>query len=302
MGHDRIFTVAQTWMLSVLVGLMGCAGAPREKPVLAYDADAFRAEIVVRVPDISKGLSRAPHEIDEETIERARKHVMAAPRGPARVEALVDFLVAAQPEGLGLTYDWSASGTAAITIERGRGNCVALASVLVGLGRGLDWPIYYAEARTRRPETKEFEEVIVVSDHMAVLVVARTVKMVVDFTGLIEDVYEIDPIDDLTAYAHILNNLAAQSVTSVDSTEYEGAWQNAVVGFKLATRIEPDLGRAWNNLGIALSKLGRFDEASIAYRRAVELGTAFGSAERNLTMMETRKLGETTILETPQAE
>ncbi len=289
-------------MLSILMGLMGCAGLSREKPTLAYDADTFRATIVARVPEISPGLSHAPHEIDEATIERARRHVTAIARGPARIQALVDFLSAPEPEGLGLVYDWSVSGTAARTIERGRGNCIALASVLVGLGRALDWPIFYAEARPQRPETQAFEEVVALSDHMAVLVVARSVQMIIDFAGPLDELYSVRPIDDLTAYAHILNNLSAQIVMSEHATASVAAWQRAAAGFDLATRIEPELGRAWNNLGIALSKLGRFDEARDAYRRAVELDTAFGSAERNLTMMETRALGETTISKGPLPE
>ncbi len=302
MSRDWIVRLAHISMLGALMGLVGCASPPLEEPVLAYDSDTFRAEIVARVPEISAVLARAPHDIDPAIGERARKRVMAVPRGPARVQALVDFLSDPKPEGLGLAYDWSASGTASATIERGSGNCVALASVLVGLGRSLDWPIFYAEARTRRPETQEFEEVVALSDHMAVLVVAKTVKMIIDFSGPLDDVYSVRPIDDLTAYAHILNNLAAQSVMIDSGRTQAEAWQRAVSGFELATRIEPQLGRAWNNLGIALSKLGHFDKARLAYRRAVVLDTAFGSAKRNLTMMETRALGATTILDSPLLE
>ena len=289
-------------MTVLVAGLAGCATDSRPKPVLAYEADEFRHALELRVPGIPAALAQPPHEIDEQTIERARRHVMKAPRGPDRVQALVDFLSMPKPQGLGLGYDWSASGTAATTIERGRGNCVALASVLVGLGRGLGWPIYYAEARTRKPETQEFEEVVALSDHMAVLVVAKTVQMIIDFTGLVEDVYEIRLIDDLTAWAHILNNLTAQSLMNADRASDEATWQRAASGFDLVTQIDPTLGRAWNNLGIALTRLKRFDEARHAYRRAVELDTAFGSAERNLTIMETRALGDAAILETPRPE
>ena len=283
-----------------LLGVLGCSGLSHEKPVLAYEADAFRQELTRRIPEIPPGLAKPPHAIDPAIAEKARAVVMAAPRGPARVQALVDFLSAKKPEGLGLVYDWGATGTAAATIERGSGNCVSLATVLVGLGRTLDWPVYYAEARTRRPETEEFEEVVAVSDHMAVLVVAKTVQMIVDFTGQLDDVYTVRPIDDLTAYAHIINNLSAQSVMRHTALSDDGAWKNAANGFELVTKIQPELGRGWNNLGIALSKLERYDEAREAYRRALELDSDFGSARRNLTMLETRVLGKTTILETPR--
>lgn len=299
MRRGFLLIVALALMCPPFVGLAGCASNRPAKPRLAYSTDDFRSEIQARAPEIPERLTQAPHEVDAATIERAREHVMRAPRGPDRIHALVEFLSLPRPEGLGLEYEWAATGTAALTIERGRGNCVALAAVLVGLGRGLGWPIYYAEARTRRPETQAFEQVVAVSDHMAVLVVAKTVQMIIDFTGQVEEIYSIRPIDDLTAYAHILNNIAAQSLMNVDPGTDEATWQRAASGFELATRIEPALGRSWNNLGIALTRLGRFDEARQAYRRAVELDTAFGSAERNLTIMETRAIGETSVLESP---
>ena len=182
-------------------------------------------------------------------------------------------------------------------MELGQGDCVALATVMVGLGRELGWPIYFAEARTRKPETHQFAEVTVLSDHMVVIIVAKTVRMVVDFLGLIDEGYDIRPIDDLTAYAHLINNVAGHRVLAADAATTEEGWSVALDGFDLATRIQPKLGRAWNNLGIAYTRLGRFDEARAAYHRALELDTAFGSPERNLTIMETRASGSPTLTE-----
>ena len=84
---------------------------------------------------------------------------------------------------------------------------------------------------------------------------------------------------------------------SPTSSAAEAAWSAAVNGFRLATRIQPELGRAWNNLGIALTRLGRYAEARAAYQRAMALNTAFGSAERNLAVMETRAIGAPAIRE-----
>jgi tetratricopeptide (TPR) repeat protein len=297
-GMSRIQATQALLLVSILFVSTHCASfSGREKPIFAYTPEAFRREILLRVPDLTERLARAPFEIDRATIERARKQVMAAPQGPARVEALVAFLSDPKPDGLGLVYSWNASGSAAATIELGRGNCVALASVLVGLGRGLRWPIFYAQAGTKWPETRQFEQVQALSDHMVVIITAKTLKMVVDFTGLIEQTNTIKLIDDLTAYAQLINNIAGQRVMNPDKQTGEADWQAAHTGFLLATHIQPNLGRAWNNLGITLHHLGRIDEARVAYERAVELDTAFGSAERNLSMMETRAHGETKLLE-----
>lgn len=283
--------------LAILAGSSGCASPPSKAQSLSYDSESFRAALRERVPELSERMVQAPFEISSETLAVARKRVMAAPRGPERVRALVDFLSDPKPQGLGLEYDWATSSTAERTLELGRGDCVALATVMVGLGRSLDWPIYFAEARTRRPETHNFSELTVLSDHMVVIVVAKTVRMVIDFLGLVEAGYEIRPIDDLTAYAHLVNNVSGHRVISGKSESREESWTAALNGFRLATLIQPNLGRAWNNLGIAYTRLERFDEARAAYHRAVELDTAFGSPLRNLTIMETRAAGAPTLTE-----
>jgi tetratricopeptide (TPR) repeat protein len=132
---------------------------------------------------------------------------------------------------------------------------------------------------------------------MVVIVVAKTVQMVIDFTGLIEEGYDIRPIDDLTAYAHLINNIAGHRLIDVSHPATPEDWVLARQGFELATRIQPELGRAWNNLGITYTRLHRYDEARYAYGRALELDTDFGSPQRNLTLMETRAAGEPTLIE-----
>lgn len=286
-------------LLVAALASSGCASGGRSKPRYAYSPDEFRQELRTRVPDAGDRLVQAPFELDDDLVRRALKVVLKAPRGPARVEALVDFLSDPKPGGLGLQYSWEASSTASRTIELGKGNCFSLASVLVGLGRGIGWPIYYAEARTKRPDTKEFEEVTALSDHMVVIVTAKTVKMIIDFTGQVEPGYHVKPIDDITAYAHLVNNIAGQGIMDPTRPATEEEWQAAQAGFTLATRIQPDLGRAWNNLGIVYSRLGREDEARQAYLRAVELDTAYGSPQRNLSLMETRSSGKTSLTERP---
>jgi Flp pilus assembly protein TadD len=121
--------------------------------------------------------------------------------------------------------------------------------------------------------------------------------MVIDFLGLVHEGYDLRPIDDLTAYAHLINNVAGHRVLDAKDENKQLGWGVAQKGFELATKIQPDLGRAWNNLGIAYTRLERFEEARFAYQRAVELNTVFGSAERNLIIMETRAEGEPVLIE-----
>ena len=44
----------------------------------------------------------------------------------------------------------------------------------------------------------------------------------------------------------------------------------------------PEFAPGWNNLGVALARLGRLERAEQSYRRAIALDPALASAERNL--------------------
>ncbi len=297
--REALFAAPPTLLVIVWVALLGLACASRPpKHRLDYQPAEFRSAVKERVPALSDLLAGAPFEVDRAIVARARKRVEAVPLGQPRIQALIDFLMEPEPKGLGLVYDWSISATAERTLELRRGNCFAMASVMVGIGRGLGWPIYYAEARPREPETQQFEDVRALSDHMVVMVVAKTVRMIIDFTGLVKEGYDIRPIDDLTAYAHLINNMAGQRVMNEAHPSSEADWQSAQEGFELATRIQPELGRAWNNLGIVYRHFGRIEDARDAYHRALALDAGFGSAARNLSLMETRSQGGTSLIQT----
>ena len=51
----------------------------------------------------------------------------------------------------------------------------------------------------------------------------------------------------------------------------EGDAEQALVCFRQALAKKPDLSDAYNNMGNALKELGRFEEATAAYERALEL-------------------------------
>lgn len=289
-------------VLAALLGASACASSPGDRERLAYTPEAFTNEVQRRVPGLSARLASPPWAVDAAVIERSRRLLRRVPPGPSKIEALIDFLSEPEPDGLGLVYDFAATGTAERTLERKRGNCVSLAMVLVGIGRGLGWPTYFVEIRTRRPETQAFSTLKTVSDHMAVVIPVASYSMIVDFAGRVDDMQDIRVIDDLTAYAHVLNNLSAGGVMTATEEPDAAAWDAAIQGFELATKLQPRLGRAWNNLGIALTRRGRFDEARETYRRAVELDTAFGAAEHNLTVMETRAAGGARIRVAPLVE
>jgi tetratricopeptide (TPR) repeat protein len=61
-----------------------------------------------------------------------------------------------------------------------------------------------------------------------------------------------------------------------------GRWQEATEAFKQAIRIKPDYADAHNNLGAAYSKLGRWQEAVDEYKQAIKIKTDYAEAHYNL--------------------
>ena len=51
----------------------------------------------------------------------------------------------------------------------------------------------------------------------------------------------------------------------------DGDLEGAVAAYRQALEIEPDFADVWEGLSMALSDLGRFDEAIAAAQRVVEL-------------------------------
>ena len=288
---------ASLLILLACAGCVGCA-APNDRPRYIYTPEEFRAELVERAPELAGRDIEVPFELGEGAIALAHETTRTMPRGPERIEALVRLLHTPPPKGFGLRYHAASSQSAAKTLELGEGDCVALASVLVGLGRSLGWPIYYAEARVDQKEIHREEDLAIRAGHMVVLIATKSVRAVVDFTGPVRG-YRAHVIDDLEAYAHLLNNRAAEQILDDLEAARPPDWERALEGFALATRVAPDLDRAWNNQGVALARLGRLDDARNAYARALLVNADFDSTQKNLVVLETRSRGETSIQETP---
>jgi Flp pilus assembly protein TadD len=50
----------------------------------------------------------------------------------------------------------------------------------------------------------------------------------------------------------------------------KGLWKEATQRWESATAIDPTYSSAWNNLAIGYEQLGRFDDARLAYEKAME--------------------------------
>ena len=270
--------------LAVTFGAGGCTGVV-DAPTIAYPPESLRRELERRVGADAAAAIPILYRVPDSAVRLARERVARAPRGSERIEALAVWIAA--EEGLGIRYRWDRSSDAATALALGEGNCLSMAAVLVGLARALGWQAYFAEAGFPREEEAIESGFRVLSDHLVVVVEAEGARAVVDFLGRV-DGRALRLIDDLRATSHLLNNRAFQRVADAESAGRAVSWEDARDAFLQATRIDPRSARAWNNLGIALARLGEASEARRALMRARLIDASLDSPLRNLEALQTR--------------
>jgi len=72
------------------------------------------------------------------------------------------------------------------------------------------------------------------------------------------------------------------STTEREPLSHGGERSTAAVSFEKAVQASPENPNAWNNLGLALRKIGRKEEAVRAYRRAITMKPDFALVHKNL--------------------
>ncbi|HTN53121.1 MAG TPA: transglutaminase domain-containing protein, partial [Anaeromyxobacter sp.] len=247
-----------------LAGAAGCAAGER----IVYSPDELRATIARRAPAVPPDERIVPYEISEAHAAQARELVTGATTDADKVRMLVAAMF--DPDVFGLHYADGAVGTAEETLASRRGDCLALASVFVGLARAVGVPAQFLDASVRIHETLYLDdETSVHFGHVTAMVDTGVGKVGLDFAQLGTIVWW-RVIDDPEALAHFYNN---RGYALLQGARSEGAavdWVGAARQFELAVAVKPGFARGWNNLGIAAAHLGRPDEASADYRRAIE--------------------------------
>jgi tetratricopeptide (TPR) repeat protein len=266
--------------------MLGCTQSSARPPRLDYSVAELRQEILRRAPRQPISDVIIPFEIEAEAIEKARRVALRRSDGQQQILALVNSL--SDPDVFGLRYDWGATGSAQQTLERGIGNCFSLASTLIGLARGLGWRAYYVEATPADLEQRVESDVTVWADHMVALIATPEARAFVDFAGESDRRYRLKPIDDLAATAHFYNNRAYGWIHRKEGDASPIPWDLALADFEMATRIRPGFARAWNNAGVALTRLGRVERAKRAYDTAISIDAELSSPRQNLTLLQGR--------------
>jgi tetratricopeptide (TPR) repeat protein len=219
-------------------------------------------------------------------VARAREYT----DGPAGTDAYAraDMLVRAITSGHQFDVRWVPVATTAAreTLEAGHGNCLSMASLFVGLARGIGLEAFYVDASDRVNDVVREDELIVDTGHIAATVRTERGWSLVDFSGGISEYRTFRVIDDVEALAHFYNNRGYERISLANSLV---AWNEALADFQMATYVLPTFARAQNNLGVAYARLGDDGSAERAYRAAVTADERFAAPRHNLGNLSLRR-------------
>jgi regulator of sirC expression with transglutaminase-like and TPR domain len=197
-----------------------------------------------------------------------------------RVEILVQALF--DPAIFGLRYDARATTSGAETLRSGRGNCVGLASVFIGLARSVGLDARYVDASGVVHETRYSDDGNTVNfGHVTAMVTTGSVRMGLDSARL-GMFRRYDVLDDLEAVAHFYNNRGYEQVDQAREQGEAPDWGEAERQFRMAVAVKPTFARGWNNLGISVARQGRSEEAATHYRTAAALDPLIAAPHANL--------------------
>jgi tetratricopeptide (TPR) repeat protein len=206
----------------------------------------------------------------------------------ARLGAMSDLFTEGQ--GLGLEYQSLGTYTAAETLERRAGNCLAFTNLFIAVARnvGLDARFREMYGLNRWDEVGDF---VLVNRHVGAYgEIPFFGSYLADFGQLnIRDDRLGGIISDERARALHFNNLGARALT-------RGEHVDAVRQFNRALQIDPRLSYVWGNLGTAYARLDDPERAEMAYRQALRVDSFDSTAVKQLGRLY-ESLGEERLAE-----
>ena len=263
--------------LAVVSSLVGCAGAQKR----IYTPDEIRSELETRVSTQMRDEIVIPFEIDDEIRQLALDITKRTSSESGKVEAIVDTIIGLS--GFSISYDWLSNKTAREVFREGQGNCLAYSNLFVGMARAVGLDARYADVEFSERITRE-AEIIVHAEHITAAVRRATGTVLIDFTTTPGRKYiGFEVIDDLEAIANFYNNqgFLYGYFTETEDVDFDPL-EKELEMYRLALEVLPTFGRARNNLGVALRRRGRVDEAIEQYQLAIAHDPKHAEAHSNL--------------------
>lgn len=229
----------------------------------------------IRVPDVDL-LALTP-----EIQDYLARHIPDSVSDWRKVQLLQTLLF--DEEHLNIQYHDSATLTATQTFESGHANCLSLINLYIGMARHVGLDVQYQTAEIR-PRWNRRGELVVLSEHVNALGdLGGGRQYIMDFTPSVllqPDSHEV--IEDTRAKAMYFNNLGVEELIAGDT-------EAALLLFRYALAVDPDLGMVWNNTGSALNRMGEARLAEYSYKKAFDLNYSSTTAINNLARHYSRQ-------------
>ncbi|MGD8331152.1 MAG: tetratricopeptide repeat protein [Acidobacteriota bacterium] len=283
-ARTRVLSVV-TASLALTLAAGGCASGGSRR--VAYSPEAFVVAARAQAPDIDPADLVVPFRVTPEMVARAEDYTAGSTTEFEKADRLMRSLT--DEDGFGLHYDAVATSTPAETLQQGYGNCLALTSIFIGLARQLGLTAYYVDASDRVNDLRRGEELIVDSGHIAGGVRTERGYTLVDYDGHVSRYRTFRIIDDITALAHFYNNRGFETIFEAQEADQPVPWQRVLHDFQLAVMVRSDFTRAYNNLGVAYTRLGDLEAAENAYREAIASDDDSDAAYHNLGNLQMRR-------------
>ena len=219
-----------------------------------------------------------PYELNDEMRVWVRK-VVPRPHQMEpmeRLQLLLDALL--DPRRLKLEYESHYTATAAQVFATRKANCLAFTNLFVGLAREVGVPVFFLDVDDVERYEKE-GDLVVVSGHVSAGYGVGPTLKVLDFAAAPRANHRVvRQIPDLTAVALYYSNRGGELLRL-------GKHAEALPWLQIAVKLDPELSRAWVNLGVARRRGNDLDGAEEAYRTALETDPGAVSAYQNLALL-----------------
>lgn len=244
----------------------------------------IKADLTTRVPEEVVQKVVVPYDINDEIRQLAIESVEGMRTDSDKTRAIVHAIISRT--GMSISYDWLSNKTAQQVFYEGKGNCLAYTNLFVGMAREVGIDAVYVDVKTVERISKE-AEVIVNNGHITAGVRYGPELRMIDFTRTPErEYFGAKVIDDFEAIANYYNNqgflygyFAETAGDLGDNFDPDAA---ELEMYEMALDVSPNFGRARNNLGVALRRRGRVDEAIAQYELALLSDPKFAEARSNL--------------------
>jgi Flp pilus assembly protein TadD len=268
-------------LVAIWGGLLASCGTTER---VNYTPDEVVADLSTRLPPDVVQKVIVPYDINDEIRELAHKSVENVRTDSERTRAIVNAIISRT--GMSISYDWLSNKTAQQVFYEGRGNCLAYTNLFIGMAREVGIDAVYVDVTTIERVSKE-AEVIVNNGHITAGVRSGPDIVMIDFTRTPEREYVgAKVIDDFEAIANYYNNqgflYGYYAETAGDQGENFDPSTAELEMYQMALKVRPDFGRARNNLGVALRRRGKVDEAIEQYKLALQKDPKFSEARSNL--------------------